>query len=197
MDPGRARFVVGARLVPAERPLDVPGVAWLPDQPRGIRSGRRATDDGIGVVDWQRGARGWTAATAAYGRNNEPGGDFNALLAEATHVVGAHHRLRPRRALRSRADLLRFGMHGFVGGARTRTCRRGSAASSRSAPSRSAARGRSRVRRDGTVAAGADVDVLRRSRRSSSRCTARHPVSASLLLPPPSAGADGPHGRRR
>ena len=65
-----------------------------------------------------RRARGWTAATLAYGRNNETGRDFNAWLAEATHVIGATTLYgRAERADRE-TDVLRFGAHTFVGGAK-------------------------------------------------------------------------------
>jgi len=60
-------------------------------------------------------ANGWTAATAAYGRNNKIGGDFNAFLAEATHTVGANSVYGRVESLQVESDVLRFGRHTFVG----------------------------------------------------------------------------------
>jgi hypothetical protein len=61
---------------------------------------------------------GWTAATFVWGRNNEPGQDFTSLLAEATHVVGKTTIYgRAERADRE-SDVLRFGIHQFVGGSK-------------------------------------------------------------------------------
>jgi hypothetical protein len=59
--------------------------------------------------------RGWSAATVAYGRNNELGGDFNAFLAEGTHVSGANTLYGRLEAVQVESDLLRFGVHSFVG----------------------------------------------------------------------------------
>jgi len=59
---------------------------------------------------------GWTAATLAYGRNNDPGRDFNAWLAEATHAVGATTVYGRAERVDREIDVLRFGIHGFVGG---------------------------------------------------------------------------------
>jgi hypothetical protein len=60
-------------------------------------------------------ANGWTAATVAYGRNNEIGHDFSGALAEATHVFGAHTIYGRFEARQVELDLLRFGIHGFQG----------------------------------------------------------------------------------
>ncbi len=60
-------------------------------------------------------ARGWTAATAIYGRNNKIGGDFNAFLAEATHAFGASSVYGRFESLQVESDVLRFGEHTFVG----------------------------------------------------------------------------------
>ena len=60
-------------------------------------------------------ADGWTAATAAYGRNNKTGGDFNAFLAEATHSFGANSVYGRVESLQVESDVLRFGRHTFVG----------------------------------------------------------------------------------
>jgi hypothetical protein len=60
----------------------------------------------------------WTAATLAWGRNNDPGQDFTSLLAEATHVTGKTTIYgRAERADRE-SDVLRFGIHQFVGGSK-------------------------------------------------------------------------------
>jgi hypothetical protein len=65
-----------------------------------------------------RRARGWTAATVAYGRNNDPGRDFNSWLAEATHVVGRTAVYGRAERVDRETDVLRFGIHGFVGGSK-------------------------------------------------------------------------------
>ena len=66
-------------------------------------------------ASWMRTRRnGWTAATAAYGRNNKRGGDFNAFLAEATHNVGATSVYGRVESLQVESDVLRFGRHTFV-----------------------------------------------------------------------------------
>jgi hypothetical protein len=59
---------------------------------------------------------GWTAATMAYGRNNDPGRDFNAWLAEATHVFGDTTFYGRAERVDREIDVLRFGIHEFVGG---------------------------------------------------------------------------------
>jgi len=61
-----------------------------------------------------RRASGWTAATAAYGRNNKAGGDFNAFLTEATHKVGRTSIYGRFETLQVETDVLRFGSHTFV-----------------------------------------------------------------------------------
>ena len=60
-------------------------------------------------------AGGGTAATIAYGRNDKPGKDFNALVAEATHTFGANAVYGRFEAVQVETDLLRFGVHGFTG----------------------------------------------------------------------------------
>ena len=70
-------------------------------------------------VSWfKKRESGWSAATAAYGRNNEIGGDFNAFLSEATHTFGANSLYGRFESLQVESDLLRFGRHGFVGAAK-------------------------------------------------------------------------------
>jgi hypothetical protein len=59
---------------------------------------------------------GWTSATAAFGRNNDPGRDFNAWLVEATHVVGSTAVYGRAERVDRELDVLRFGIHTFVGG---------------------------------------------------------------------------------
>jgi hypothetical protein len=58
---------------------------------------------------------GWTAATVAYGRNNKVGSDFNAFLAEATHTFGPYAAYGRLEATNVESDLLRFGIHTFIG----------------------------------------------------------------------------------
>src|SRR6476620_8034174 len=65
-----------------------------------------------------RRAGGWTALTAAWGRNNEPGRDFDAWLAEGTHVFGDTAIYGRVERVDRETDLLRFGVHAFVGGAK-------------------------------------------------------------------------------
>jgi hypothetical protein len=64
----------------------------------------------------KRGDHGWTAATIAYGRNNEVGGDFNAIIGEITHTRDRAHPISfysRWESLQVEDDLLRFGVHGF------------------------------------------------------------------------------------
>jgi hypothetical protein len=63
----------------------------------------------------RRRASGWTAATAVYGLNAKAGGDFNAILPEATHTFGANSIYGRAEALQVETDVLRFGQHTFVG----------------------------------------------------------------------------------
>jgi hypothetical protein len=58
--------------------------------------------------------RGWTAASAVYGRNNKIGADFNAFLGEMTHAFGANTAYGRIETLQVESDLLRFGRHGFA-----------------------------------------------------------------------------------
>jgi hypothetical protein len=67
---------------------------------------------------FKRRKNGWTAATAAYGRNNKIGGDFNALVGEATHAFGPYTLYGRLESLQVESDLLRFGRHGFIAGAK-------------------------------------------------------------------------------
>ena len=64
-------------------------------------------------VSWTR--PNGNAATIAYGRNDKPGQDFNALLAEATRTFGSNALYGRFEAVQVETDLLRFGVHGFVG----------------------------------------------------------------------------------
>ena len=64
-------------------------------------------------VSWTR--PNGTAATIAYGRNDKPGKDFNALLAEGTYTFGSNALYGRFEAVQVETDLLRFGVHGFIG----------------------------------------------------------------------------------
>ena len=64
----------------------------------------------------RRNGSDWTAATAAYGRNDKHGDAYNAALAEATHVVGAHTVYGRIEVVQVETDVIRFGSHSFVGG---------------------------------------------------------------------------------
>jgi hypothetical protein len=101
---------------------------WTFQASHGFLENPEASEDGdvrrtTASASWQRrraDRRGWTAATFAYGRNNELGGDFTALLAEATHNAGANTIYTRLESLHVETDLLRFGVHGFTGGGRKR-----------------------------------------------------------------------------
>jgi hypothetical protein len=98
-----------------------PGPAWsvqishgFLNEPEELEPGdvRRTTAS----ASWTRTrAGGATAATLAYGRNDKPGNDFNALVAEATRTFGANAVYGRFEAVQVETDLLRFGVHGFVG----------------------------------------------------------------------------------
>jgi hypothetical protein len=107
-----------------------PNAAWAFQVSHGFLSNPEASETGdirrtTASASWmhKRGDRGLDAATVAYGRNNEVGGDFNAFLAEITRTPD---RLRPLtlysrfESLQVEDDLLRFGVHGFTGGGRKR-----------------------------------------------------------------------------
>src|SRR3954468_20065442 len=69
-----------------------PSSEWTFQIPSGFLNEPEASETGnirrsTASAQWARKSRGgWTAATFAYGRNNEVGGDFNAFLGEATHT---------------------------------------------------------------------------------------------------------------
>lgn len=68
-------------------------------------------------ASWRRRrTSGSDAMTVAYGRNNKEGADFSALLAESTHTFGAGTLYARAEAVQVETDLLRFGIHAFVGG---------------------------------------------------------------------------------
>jgi hypothetical protein len=74
---------------------------------------RRLTASG----SWTRArASGSTATTVAYGRNYKEGVDFSVFLAESTHTFGANTVYGRFEAVQVETDLLRFGVHAFVGG---------------------------------------------------------------------------------
>lgn len=60
-------------------------------------------------------SRGTTATTVAFGRNNKPGDDYNAFLAESTHTFGANAVYGRLEAVQVEGDVLRFGSHGGGG----------------------------------------------------------------------------------
>jgi hypothetical protein len=61
-------------------------------------------------------ASGSDAMTVAYGRNNNEGADFSAILAESTHTFGRNTVYSRFEAVQVETDLLRFGVHAFLGG---------------------------------------------------------------------------------
>lgn len=67
-------------------------------------------------VSWMRPHRlGRTASTVAFGRNDKPGPDYNALLAETTHTFGPNTVYGRIEVLQVETDVLRFGSHGHGG----------------------------------------------------------------------------------
>ena len=98
-----------------------PSSAWTLQVSHGFLTAPEAHEPGdvrrtTASASWMRKrASGWTAATVAYGRNNKLGGDFNAFLGEATHVVGANAFYTRVESLQVESDVLRFGEHTFVG----------------------------------------------------------------------------------
>ena len=83
-------------------------------QPEALEGGnvRRTTAS----ASWTReGSLGTTATTVLYGRNNKPGDDYNAFLAESTHTFGANALYGRYEAAQVEADVLRFGTHGGGG----------------------------------------------------------------------------------
>ena len=107
-----------------------PNAEWTFQVSHGLLTEPEASETGdvhrtTASASWlrKRGDRGWTAATLAYGRNNEVGGDFNAFVGEITHTrdrrypISAYLRLE---SLQVEDELLRFGVHGFTGGGRKR-----------------------------------------------------------------------------
>lgn len=55
---------------------------------------------------------GWTSTTVAYGRNDKEDFDYNALLAETTHLSGLNTFYGRYEAVQVETNLLRFGFHG-------------------------------------------------------------------------------------
>jgi hypothetical protein len=98
-----------------------PDAHWTMQVSHGFLTNPEASDPGdvrrtTASVSWvTRRVSGWTAATAAYGRNNEPGRDFSSWLAEATHVFGTATVYGRAERVDREADILRFGIHTFVG----------------------------------------------------------------------------------
>jgi hypothetical protein len=99
-----------------------PSSKWTLQVSHGFLTNPEASDPGderrtTASASWMAArASGWTAATVAYGRNNEPGRDFSSILAEATHTFGPNVLFGRFEATQIETDLLRFGVHGFVGG---------------------------------------------------------------------------------
>ena len=141
----------------------------------------------------RRHARGWTAATAIYGRNNKLGGDFNAFLAEATHTFGANSVYGRFESLQVETDVLRFGDHTFVGSSKILAH---AARSGKRRGPRPAEHADTRCRPDAREAAGLGpwrrrgCHVLRRAD-GTATVLRRQPRVVSRLRQRPSAGADG------
>jgi hypothetical protein len=101
-----------------------PGRHWTFQLSHGFLTDPETTDPGnvrrtTASGSWTTSRRsGWTAATVAYGRNNDPGRDFNAWLAEATHVFRDTTVYGRAERTDRETDVLRFGVHEFVGGSK-------------------------------------------------------------------------------
>jgi len=83
-------------------------------QPEQLEEGnvRRTTAS----ASWTRPhARGATATTLAYGRNDKIRAHYNALLAETTHTFGVNAVYGRYEILQVESDVLRFGTHGGAG----------------------------------------------------------------------------------
>lgn len=83
-------------------------------EPEALEEGnvRRTTVSGAWT---RRHARGTTATTVAFGRNDKTGDDYNAFLAESTHSFGANAVYGRFELLQVESDVLRFGSHGGGG----------------------------------------------------------------------------------
>jgi hypothetical protein len=98
-----------------------PTERWSFQLSHGFLSNPEETDPGdlrrtTASASWTaRRSGGWTAFTAAWGRNNEPGRDFNAWLLEGTHAAGAAAFYGRVERVDRETDVLRFGVHEFVG----------------------------------------------------------------------------------
>ena len=98
-----------------------PGTRWTFQVSHGFLTNPETTDPGnlrrtTASASWTtRRDSGWTSVTAAYGRNNEPGRDFTAWLAEATHAFGDTTVYGRAERVDRETDVLRFGIHQFVG----------------------------------------------------------------------------------
>lgn len=67
-------------------------------------------------ASWMRPhATGTTATTFLYGRNYKVGADFTSWIAESTHTFGVNAVYGRLEALQVESDLLRFGVHAFLG----------------------------------------------------------------------------------
>ena len=139
-------------------------------------------------------AGGGTAATIAYGRNDKPGKDFNALVAEATRTFGANAVYGRFEAVQVETDLLRFGVHGFAGRKGAHVPEGTGGVDVVSALTLGATRRIAQL--EGMGRHGwCGRDVLRGPRRA--RAHARRAPGLVSLLPPHSpAGADGQDDRR-
>ena len=100
-----------------------PSPAWSMQFSHGFLAQPDVSEEGnvrrtTASVEWtgRRGDR-WTSVTGAWGRNKKIGGDYNALLLEATHdrVAGVVVYGRAE-YVQVETDVLRFGVHTFQGG---------------------------------------------------------------------------------
>jgi hypothetical protein len=103
-----------------------PNPSWTFQVSHGFLTNPEASETGdirrtTASASWARTTgTGGTAATVAYGRNNEVGGEFNALLGEATHRFGRNAVYGRFESVQVEDELLLFGVHGFTGGGRKR-----------------------------------------------------------------------------
>ena len=105
--------------------LDVPDLARLPDRSRGARAGRRAADDRVGVMDAARTRAASTATTSPTDATTSPAATTTRCWPRPHTPSAATRCTDAFEAVQVETDVLRFGVHGFVGSGKARTCTEG------------------------------------------------------------------------